>query len=180
MKLTSMVVITLLVLGCSAAFGQSLGFLAYDGVTQFCDYEVLNVDGPYAAGVHNLITSCGFPLNAVMVGVETSSLKASDGAPVSGTVFALADSAADAEYIGVSGCQIEFVTKLKPSTPSQIKAGGPLGWSYYFSCGGGGDYLGSYGFLTSQLGNEVAHTGAVQSSIGKAMEKARANSAVRK
>ena len=162
MKLKSLVVITLLVLGCSAAFGQnySFGFLSYDGSTQYCDYEVLTVSAPYAAGVHNLTSSCGFPLNAVMVGLETSALKATSGQPVYGNVYALADSTFDAQYIGVSGEQLDWVTKLKASTPAQIKAGGPFGWSFYFTFGGGSDYLGNWGFLTTQLGATPSGSGS--------------------
>jgi hypothetical protein len=173
LKLKSLAVITLLVLGCSAAFGQSysFGFLSYDQSTQYCDYEVLAVSAPYAAGVHNLNSSCGLPLNAVMVGLATSQLKASSGAPVYGNVYALADSSADAEYIGVSGLQFDFITKLKAATPAQLKAGGPFGWSFYLTFGGGTDYLGNWGFLTTQLGatagGKIGSTGTSFGALAK-------------
>lgn len=144
MKLKSLAVITLLVLGCSAAFAQSysFGFLSYDGTVQYCDYETLSVSEPYAAGTH-VLTSCGLPLNGVMVGLKTN-IPLATGAPVTGTVYALADSTFDAQYIGVSGAQLDWVTKLVPMKSHNPK----FGWSFYITFGGGSDYLGNYGFLT--------------------------------
>jgi hypothetical protein len=166
LKLKSLAVIALLVLGCGAAFGQSysFGFLSYTGGIQYCDFEVLNVSAPYAAGTHDLKTVCGFPLDAVMVGLKTT-IPTNIGAPVSGGVYALADSTFDAQYIGVSGCQIDWVTKLvavkvRPLNPH-------YGWSFYFTCGGGGDYLGNWGYLTTQLG-PAQHNGVSKTSFGAA------------
>ncbi len=164
MKLKSLAVITLLVLGCSAAFGQSfsLGFLSYDMAVQYCDYEVLNYSNPYIAGTHDLTTACFLPLNAVMVGFR-GDIPISTGAPVTGTVYILADSTFDAQYLGVSGCQIDWVTKAtayKPRYPA-------WGWSFYYTCGGGGDYLGNWGYLTKTLG--ASHpVGPVKTSFGAA------------
>jgi hypothetical protein len=170
MKLKGLAVIVLLVLGCGAAFGQSgsfsLGFLSYTGGLQYCDYEVVNYGGNFAAGVHNLKTVCGFPLNAVQVGLKTV-IPASATQPVSGTVFALADSTFDAQYIGVEGCQIDWVTKTTASTPGQIKAK-HYGWSFYYSCGGGAPYLGNYGFLSSALG---ANSNPPVATFGKVAEQ---------
>jgi hypothetical protein len=170
LKLKSLAIITLLVLGCSAAFGQSfsLGFLSYTGGIQYCDYEVINASDPYAAGTHDLKDVCGFPLNGVMVGFKTI-IPFSTGAPVTGGVYALADSTFDAQYLGVSGCQIDWVTK---TVASKVNLKFPhYGWSFYFTCGGGGDYLGNWGFLTTQLG-APNQNGAVKSSVGKTIEKA--------
>src|SRR5262249_18060484 len=83
-KLSRLAVLALLVLGCSVAFGQnfSFGFLSYDGSIQYCDYETLTVSAPYAAGTH-VLTSCGLPLNGVMVGFKTF-IPLSTGQPVVG------------------------------------------------------------------------------------------------
>jgi hypothetical protein len=168
LKLKTLAVIALLVLGCGAAFGQSysFGFLSYSGGLQFCDFEVLNVSAPYAAGTHDMKTSCGLPLDAVMVGLKTIIPL---GAPVTGGVYALADSTFDAQYIGVSGCQIDWVTK---TVASKVNLKNPhYGWSFYYTCGGGGEYLGNYGFLTTTLGAS-SQGGPVKSSAGKTIEKA--------
>jgi hypothetical protein len=157
LKLKSLAVITLLVLGCSAAFAQSyaFGFMSYDGSTQYCDYETLTVAEPYAAGTH-VLTSCGLPLNGLMVGLKGVVPK-STGAPVVGPVYTLADSTFDAQYIGVSGEQMIWVTKLVPMKGNHPK----WGWSFYFTFGGGSDYLGNYGFLTTTL----AHAGEKKTSF---------------
>lgn len=164
MKLKSLAVITLLVLGCSSAFAGtfSLGFASYDGSTQYCDYEVINVSSPYAAGTHNLTTGCGLLADGAMVGFLTTIPRPST-APVSGAVIALADNTFDAEYQFYTGCQIDWVTKRKPATT--------WGWSFYFTCGGGGDYLGNFGYLTSALG--APKSNVKKSSFSAAAAKAK-------
>jgi len=147
LKLKSLAVITLLVLGCSAAFGQSfsLGFLGFNGV-QYCDYEVVNVSAPFAGGTHNLTAVCGLPIDAVMVGF-TAFIPLATSAPVTGNVVEMADNTFDASYQSFSGCQIDWVTKTKPS-----KYLFKYGWAIYYSCSGGTDYLLNYGYLTTTLG----------------------------
>jgi hypothetical protein len=169
LKLKSLAVITLFVLGCSAAFGQSfsLGFLSYDPIVQFCDYEVITVAKPFAAGTHNLTTVCGLANDAVQVGF-TGSLPASAGAPLSGAVIELADNTFDAQYASYTGCQINWVTKSTAST--QLFK---YGWAFYDSCAGGQDYLGNFGYLSSTLGAAAQKGGAVKTSFGGAFSKAK-------
>ena len=161
MKLKSLAVITLLVLGCSAAFGQSfsLGFLGYNGV-QYCDYEVVNVSAPFAGGTHNLTSVCGLPVDAVMAGF-TAFLNFKSGAKVVGNVVEMADNTFDASYQSYSGCQIDWVTKTKPSVYLY-----QYGWAIYYSCSGGTDYLLNYGYLTTQLGAKPQGGGAKTPSFG--------------
>ena len=154
-RLKSWAVITLLVLGCSAAFGQSLGFLSYDKKTQYCDYEVLTVKAPFAAGVHNL-QGCpgGSSGNGVMVGVATTELTSASGSPVTGKAYAFADNAVEVGYNGgfACGCAVLYITKLKAAMPAELKAGDPFGWELYYSIYPGFEYFGTYGFLTKKLG----------------------------
>jgi len=155
MKPRSLAIVTLLLLVCSAAFGQktySLGFLSYDQKTQYCDYEVLTVNPPNAGGVHNIQNSCEF-YNGAMVGLQAK-IATDSGAPVTGMVYIMADNSIDAQIDGggYCGCVLLYVTKTTPATPTQLKAGGPFGWAFYFTLGDGSDYLGNYGFLTRQLG----------------------------
>ena len=162
MKLKSLAVITLLVLGCSAAFGQSfsLGFLGYNGV-QYCDYEVVNVSSPYAGGTHNLTSVCGLKADGVMVGF-TGYIGFKTGATVVGNVVEMADNTFDASYQSYSGCQIDWITKTKPSTLLFH-----YGWAIYYSCSGGTDYLLNWGYLTTQLG-ATAQGGSKKTSFGTA------------
>jgi hypothetical protein len=165
LKLKSLAIITLLVLGCSAAFGQSfsLGFLGYNGV-QYCDYEVVNVSAPYAVGVHNLTTVCLYPVDAVMVGF-TAYIPLATSAPVKGNVVEMADNDFDASYQSYSGCQIDWVTKTKAS-----KVLYKYGWAFYYTCSGSGDYLGNYGYLTTMLGAKQ-QVGPKTTSFGGAFAK---------
>jgi hypothetical protein len=158
LKLRSLAIITLLVLSCSAAFGQknySLGFLSYDKATLYCDYEVLTATPPFAAGVHNL-AGCvpGNEGNGIMVGVETTHLTSASGSHVTGKAYAFADNSVEVGYNGgyACGCAVLYITKLKAATPEQLKDSGPLGWELYYSFYPGSEYLGTYGYLTTQLG----------------------------
>ena len=160
MKLKSLAVITLLVLGCSAAFGQSfsLGFLGFNGV-QYCDYESVNLSAPYAAGTHNLTSVCGLPADGVMVGFQAT-IPSKSGALITGNVLEMADNTFDASYLAYTGCQIDWVTKTKASVYLFR-----YGWAIYYSCFGGTDYLLNYGYLTTQLG-ATAQGGAKKPSFG--------------
>ncbi len=161
MKLKSLAVITLLLVGCSAAFGQqtySLGFLSYDQTTQYCDYEVITVKSPFATGVHHL-NHCSIGINdgidtAVMVGVQTAPIPASSGSPVTGTAYALGDNAIEAAgFNGACGCVVLYITKLKASTSA-------YGWEIYYSYNAGLEFLGTYGYLTKELGGPNPEVGS--------------------
>lgn len=154
MKLTRLVVLALIVLGCSSAFGASgsfsLGFLSYDKSIQYCDYEVLTFSDPFIAGTHSLVAGCGLFYDGAMVGLKTGIPKAT-GLPVTGTTYALADNTFDAQFGYFTGCQIDWVTKTKKSSNAQL-TNNIYGWEFFYTCGGGGDYLGNFGFLTTHLG----------------------------
>lgn len=163
MKLTSLVVITLLVLGCSSAFAASgtfsAGFLSYTGGLQYCDYEVLQFNDPFIGGIHNLTAGCGLPIDGAMAGLKALTIP--PGAqPVQGVVYNLADNTFDAEFLAFTGCQIDWQTKTVVMTKHLPK----FGWQFYFTCAGG-DYLGNYGFLTTQLGPIAQQAGATKSSF---------------
>ena len=164
MKLKGLAILVLCFLGSSSAFAQktpanpvSLGFLSYDETTQYCDYEVLTVTGPVATGVHNIQDQgCSVEdQNGVMTGVLTD-IPASTGLPITGPVYVMADNTGDA-FIGsgggfACGCAFLYITKLKPATKQELQSGGPFGWAFYYTFGGE-SALGSYGFLTKQLGS---------------------------
>ena len=64
MKLKSLAIITLLVLGCSAAFAQtySFGFLSASGVNEYCNYETFTVGGRanfYLQG-YDVLSACPY------------------------------------------------------------------------------------------------------------------------
>jgi hypothetical protein len=168
LKLKSLAVITLLVLACSSAFAASgsfsLGYLSYDKSIQYCDYEVVAFNDPFAAGTHVLTAGCGLPYDAAQVGFKTA-IPAATGQPVTGAVYALADQVFDAEFVAFSGLQADWVTKAKASSKK-------FGWSFYYDAGGNGtDYLGNYGYLTTHLG--PIHSGPTKTSFGAAKNAAK-------
>lgn len=173
MKLTSLAVITLLVLGCSSAFAASgsfsLGFLSYTGGLQYCDYEVVSYNDPFAAGTHNLTTVCGFPVDGVMVGLKAS-IPAIDAGlvPVTGALYSLADNTIDAQDEAYTGCQLDWATGKKAMAKHNPK----WGWEYFISCAGGSDYVGNFGYLTTALGART-NNGVQKTSFGKAQGNAK-------
>ena len=159
MKLKSLVILAVLALGCTAAFGQSfsLGFQSNDHSIQYCDYESVNVSAPYAVGVHNYISGCGYSVNAVMVGFKAA-IPLSSGAPVTGAVVELADNSY-AYVFGAPQCQLDWVTKMKANANK-------WGWSIYGTCDGASDSLVNYGYLTTHLGPAKGGLGPVRTSAG--------------
>ena len=165
MKMKSLLVVALFVVGCTAAFGQNinLGFLSYDQSIQYCDYEAITEFAPFAAGTHVLTTGCGYPYDGVMVGLKAS-IPASAGTPVTGGGLALADNVIDAESLAYTGLQLMWYTRTKASSKGQLK-NGKYGWQFFLTFGGGSDYLGNYGFLTTQLGPAKANASSAKSSF---------------
>ena len=163
MKLKSCAVVTLLVLSCSAAFGQTtvkLGFLSHDKQTQYCDYEKVTVEkSTVVTGVHFISapgsTTCfNEPgLNGTMAGLQVN-IPANSGLPVTGTVATFADNTYDQQggYMGACGCAEYYVSILRPSTAKEIQ-NNQYGWALYTNFGGTAS-LQNYGFTTKELGND--------------------------
>jgi hypothetical protein len=150
LKLKSLAVITLLVLGCSAAFAQgsaTLGFTSAGDLELYCNYEVIQwggADNFYFQGVDNLTTAWGSAVNATIEGAKLT-VPVAAGAPLSGSVYAGADNIIDAQYQTYSGLQWFTFTQTKPS-----KLLRHYGWVGYLG-EAGYEFLGNYGYLTSQL-----------------------------
>jgi hypothetical protein len=167
MKLKGLTIIALLLLSCSAAFGQTtvkLGFLGHDKQTQYCDYVQITVEKSYVVtGVHFLAapgsqTCYSQPgLNGTMAGIATN-IPAASGLPVTGPVATFADNTYDEEggYMGACGCAEYYISKLRPSTAQEIQ-NGVSGWALYTNFGGTAA-LQNFGFTTKQLGNNNANS----------------------
>jgi hypothetical protein len=160
-KLKSLAVITLLVLGCASAFANSytFGFLSYTGGLQYCNYEQLQtIDGIYLVqGLDVLTVGCGYPVDATADGAKGSA-PAAAGLPVSGGGYWYADNLYDAACLCWSGAQWNVFTKTKASS----KKFGWIGFaSYsYFIFGD------NYGFLTKTIpGKKTPTHGTVIGSL---------------
>jgi hypothetical protein len=152
-KLKSVAIVVLLMLGCSAAFGQtfSFGFLSSSGLTEFCNYETFTVGGRgnfYVQG-YDVLTVCPYtppgltaaPINGFGITVPTAAF-----APVHGKAYVYSDQIFDAYYGGYTGEQWTVITK---SAPGKVQFG-KADWAGYVGFAGY-EFLGNYGFLTSTI-----------------------------
>jgi hypothetical protein len=157
MKLKSLAVITLFVLGCDAAFAQgsaTLGFTSAAGEYCYCNYEQIQWGGDnnfYLQGI-DYETACGAYANGTMEGVK---------APING-YYAVADNIYDAESGRYTGDQWFLLTQTKPS-----KLLHDYGWVGYVGFDGY-EFLGNYGYLSEcTLGSKPVLN---QSNAGAALQ----------
>jgi hypothetical protein len=145
-RLTGLVVITLFLLACSSAFGQdNLGFLSSDMSYQYCNYEQLEfIGGALAVGIDN--NSACFSPDGQMLGFKVT-LPPSN-LPVTGTVYAMADSEFDAYCECWSGDQELFITGTQPYNIHAPHFGWELLFNTYDAFYA---YLDNWGYLTSTL-----------------------------
>ena len=163
MKLKSLLVVTLLVLGCCAAFGQSysFGFLSYTGGLEYCNYETFTAFGPvtpsfYLQG-YDVLSACAYSLGpaASINGIKATFPKSAEG-PVTGGGYFYADQLYDAYYGYVTGLQWSVFTATK--APKKITSTTKFGWAGYVG-EVGYEFLGNYGFLSATIPS-AAHRGA--------------------
>ncbi|MGA3194383.1 MAG: hypothetical protein ABSD39_05220 [Terriglobales bacterium] len=146
--------ITVLALACSAASAQGgavLGFLANDGVTQYCDYEeFLWAPLPFASGVH-VFRECGSAYDGNLVGFK-GNIAASSGLPVTGgEIYLLAESGIDASCDCFSGDQAMLITRTTPVNPKVPE----FGWQYLVNTYDAFNvYLTNWGYLTATIPGE--------------------------
>jgi hypothetical protein len=149
LKLKSLAVITLLVLGCSAAFAQGsgvLGFTTSGGNFLYCNYEEFVYGGSnnyYFTG-EDVATPCGTGFSSTIEGTKAS-ITPADGSPVqTGPAYVYAD-AVYSNYGYGGQFQWFVVTQIKPS-----KLLHKFGWAGYI--GEYGDqFLANYGYLSASL-----------------------------
>jgi hypothetical protein len=146
LKLKSLLVITLLVIGCSFASAQTFGFLSAGGIGEYCNYEQLTNEGSdIYAGVDNL-SPCGAEINATVSGFGVSVPKTlAAGLPVTGKGVVYGDNIYDAFDIAYTGEQWSVFTALHAS-----RAIGHYGWIGVASFSGffAGD---NYGYLSNTI-----------------------------
>jgi hypothetical protein len=172
LKLKSLAVITLLVLGCSAAFAQgsfTLGFTSAGDLFLYCNYEQIVYGGSnnfYMQGIDNIQSACFSENQATVEGVKVS-IAALDGAPVlTGPAYAYADNIYDAFGGYFTGDQWFVITQTRPS-----KLLRHWGWAGYVGFDGY-EFLGNYGYLSASIpgasGNKKPTQGATSAAAAKA------------
>jgi hypothetical protein len=151
-KLKSLAVIVVLVLGCSAAFAQgsySFGFLSSSGLREYCNYESFTVGGRanfYLQG-YDVLSSCPYsPVSGAAINGFKINVPIAAFAPVHGPAYVYADQIYDAYYGGWTQEQWTVITKLAPG----VVQFGHADWAGYVGFFGY-EFLGNYGFITSTL-----------------------------
>lgn len=151
MKVKSLAIITLLVLGCGAAFAQSysFGFLSSSGVNEYCNYETFTTGGHanfYLQG-YDVLSTCPYsPVSGAAIAGFAISVPVAAFAPINGKAFVYADQLYDAYYGGWTQEQWVVLTK---TAPTKLKFGN-YSWAGYVGFFGY-EFLGNYGFLTTTL-----------------------------
>ena len=140
----SLLILTLVVLGCSFASAQTFGFLSAGKSIEYCNYEVLVQLTPYAIWEgDDILTPCGVSYNATVVGATTSLSKVNNplGFALKGVGYA--DNIYDAFSERYTGLQLLRITDLKCSTKK-------YGWVLFASISGEifGD---NYGYLSCNI-----------------------------
>ncbi len=150
MKLKSLAVITLLVIGCSFASAQSFGFASVGGGL-YCNFEVLQQLSPYTVwqGLDDL-SACGASVNGTIVGIKGGLAAAGNpaGFAVSGVTYA--DNIYDAEALTYTGAQWDVTTDLKCNKVKKGVYSGKYSWIGFASVSGlvFGD---NYGYLSCTI-----------------------------
>jgi hypothetical protein len=149
LKLTS-AVITLCVLGCSAAFAQgsfTLGFASPADEGLSCNYEQIQYGGSnnfYMQGIDNITDACFAEFgNATIEGVKVSIVPSDGSLVLAGPAYAYADTIYDAFSGDYTGYQWFVITQTKPSTLLRH-----YGWVGYLGFSGF-ELLADYGYLSA-------------------------------
>jgi hypothetical protein len=155
MKLKSLAVITLVILGCSAAFAQtsySFGFLSASGVNEYCNYESFIV-GPSTRGNfylqgYDVLSACPYsPVPGASINGFAITVPATAFSPVSGKSYVYSDQLYDAYYGTWTGEQWTVLTR---TAVNKLNKFGNWNWAGYVGFFGY-EFLGNYGFLSDTI-----------------------------
>jgi hypothetical protein len=154
-KIKSLAVIAILVLGCSAALAQtsySFGFLSASGVGEYCNYEAFTTGGHdnFFLQGYDVLSACPYEPNAgVNASIEGLAISVPTAAftPLHGKAYVYADQEIDAYYGAYTGEQWMVVTKTAVNASNNFDN---RNWVGYIGVVGY-EFLGNYGFLTTTI-----------------------------
>lgn len=163
MKLKTLAVITLLVLGCSSAFAQTytFGFLNYTGGMQYCNYEIVQTGGAgnfYLSGM-DVLDACpssaspfatieGTAIKVTALDLESTGLQPGITGPGR---YIYADAIMDAYAGSYTGEQWMTITATSVNSKDEP---GKWNWDSFLGFSGN-EFLGGFGFLTDKLPKKV-------------------------
>ena len=166
MRLKTLAVIALLVLGCSAAFAQTtvtFGFTDYTGSFLYCNYETFTYGGNgnfYAQGIDNL-SLCGAANAAATVEGVKLTIPQGANTPTPGWGYAMADNIVDAIYGVYTGEQWLYLTHTKAYNPKYAHEWGWVGYIGY----AGYEFFGNYGYLSATIPAKGGHSTSWKSTV---------------
>jgi hypothetical protein len=151
-KLKTLAVITLLVLGCGLASAQigTFSFWNAAGTLEYCNFNIISFNGGgVVAGTDNISTFCEYTFNSAIIGFVATTPAL--GLPAHGKGAVLGDGIYDAFSNAFTGTQWTMWQSAKVSKKNK-KTGaftGPYGW-----VGVAGSYTGfyfgdNYGYLSA-------------------------------
>jgi hypothetical protein len=150
-KLKSLVVITLLVIGCSFASAQTFGFGTAGGYYLYCNYEqISNVAGGIWQVTDNL-SACGHSFNATGVGITgglSAGLNPITGTAIKGVTYG--DNLYDAYSYGLTGAQWDVTSALKCAKVKNGRNTGKYGW-VGLAAASGFFFGDNYGYVTCAI-----------------------------
>jgi hypothetical protein len=172
-KLKTLAVITLVVLGCSFASAQGPGtFTFWDaaGTQPTCGFIVITYNSGGVVAGYDDETACGIALNAPIVGFDATTPAL--GLPAHGKGAVVGDAIYDASAFAYTGLQWTLWISAKVSKKKHGFFSGPYGW-----IGVAGSYTGfyfgdNYGYLAAgppEKGEVAGHA----TTAGKLREKLR-------
>ncbi len=172
MKLKTLAVITLLVLGCGFASAQigTFSFWNTAGTLEYCNYFVITYNSGGVVAGYDDLTACGYAFNSPVIGFVATTPAL--GLPAHGKGVVLGDAVYDAEADAYTGEQWTVWQSAKVSKKKHGFFSGPYGW-----VGVAGSYTGTYfGDNYGYLGAGYPEKGEVAghgSTAGKPREKLR-------
>jgi hypothetical protein len=165
LKLKSLAIVVLLVVGCSAAFGQSysFGFLSASGINEDCNYEAFTTGGRanfYMQG-YDVLTACPYsPIAGAAINGFAINVPIAAFAPVHGAAYVYADQIFDAYAGYYTGEQWVVLTK---TAPGKLQFGKET-WAGYVGFFGY-EFLGNYGFLTATIPGSANSKALLKSTV---------------
>jgi hypothetical protein len=174
-KIKSLAVIAILVLGCSAALAQnsySFGFLSASGVGEYCNYESFTTGGHdnFFLQGYDVLSACPYEPNAgVNASIEGLAISVPTSAftPLHGKAYVYADQEIDAYYGAYTGEQWMVVTKTAVNASNNFDN---RNWVGYIGIVGY-EFLGNYGFLSNTI-PEVGKANVMRKSTSSAFNPA--------
>jgi len=145
----SLLVITLVVLGCSFALAQAPGTYSFwdsAGTLEYCNFNVITTNsGGVVAGYDNTTTGCFYSYNSPIVGFSATT--PADGLPAHGKGAVVGDAIYDDGALGYTGDQWTVFQSAKVSKKKHGFFSGAYGWVGVAGSYGGTYFGDNYGYL---------------------------------